>query len=115
MFEDSMIDSGKKTARKTWITFPLSVLLHLIILVAVIVVPLLEAESDLPPVKVIKVFMAAPPAPPPPPPPPAAKKKSTRASKKKQKEEKVEQKNCSYRTFSGTNRNTGRDRRRGYQ
>ncbi|MCU0286036.1 MAG: hypothetical protein MUF15_06520, partial [Acidobacteria bacterium] len=68
MFEDSLIDSGQRMKRKTWITFPLSILLHLIILVVVIVVPLLEAEAGLPPIKVINVFMAAPPAPPPPPP-----------------------------------------------
>ena len=85
MFE-GLIETHEKR-RNTWITFPLSVLLHLAIVVIVVVAPLLEAETDLPPIKVINVFMAAPPPPPPPPPPPA--KRGSKKGKKRHKQEKA--------------------------
>jgi len=75
MFEDSLMESeARKKARRRWITFPASVLLHALVITIALVGPLLTADANLPEVKVINVFMAAAPPPPPPPPPPPQNK-----------------------------------------
>jgi len=77
-FFDNLLDSGSKGARRTRrkLTLPVSIAIHVVVLAAVFVVPLLSF-NDLPePVmsNAIRAFLveAAPPPPPPPPPPPAA-------------------------------------------
>jgi protein TonB len=93
MFEDSLFDSGgKKKATKKWMTFPLSLLMHAIIIITLIIVPLLKADSNLPDIKVIDVFMAVE-KPKAPLPQGAAKKKTTRKrrAKKKEVDKKVEE------------------------
>jgi len=57
MFEESMIVSGGKLkATKAWLTFPASVLLHGFAILAVIIAPLLQADANLPEIKVIDVL-----------------------------------------------------------
>ncbi len=76
MFGESLIISGeKRKPTKTYLTLPISLLIHALVIASFIVVPLMMAESNLPEIQVTNVFITAPP-PPPPPPPPAAKKKS---------------------------------------
>ncbi|HUG55369.1 MAG TPA: energy transducer TonB [Vicinamibacteria bacterium] len=76
-FFDSLLDTGKGAARsKRKLTLPVSIAIHLVVIVAVLVVPLMSF-NDLPePVMngAIRAYLvnAAPPPPPPPPPPPAA-------------------------------------------
>src|SRR5207237_10806184 len=77
-FFDTLLDSGSKGARRTKrkLTLPVSIAIHVVVLAAVFVVPLLSF-NDLPePVmsNAIRAFLveAAPAPPPPPPPPPAA-------------------------------------------
>ena len=92
MFGDSLIESsGNKKPTKTWLTIPLSFLGHAILLIMIIVVPLMTADSNLPEVKVMNVFLASTLPPPPPPPPPAAKKKTKSKTKKKKEEQKNEE------------------------
>jgi protein TonB len=76
-FFDTLLDTGrsrKRTKRK--LTLPVSIGIHIVVIAAVLVVPLLSF-NDLPePVMTgaIRAYLveAAPPPPPPPPPPPAA-------------------------------------------
>ena len=74
MFGESLIISGEnRKATKRYLTLPISLLIHAIVIASFIVVPLMMADSNLPEIKVTNVLISAPP---PPPPPPAAKKKS---------------------------------------
>jgi periplasmic protein TonB len=76
LFQD-LIDSdavGHK-GRKGY-TIPVSIVAHVIIVIAVVVVPLLQSEELPEPTSAVRAFFvepAAPPPPPPPPPPPAPK------------------------------------------
>jgi protein TonB len=71
MLHESLIGSEDRHARnRKWLILPISLLVHLLAIAALVVVPLLLAESKLPEIKVINVFVMAPPLPPPPPPPP---------------------------------------------
>jgi len=76
LFED-LIESdvvAHKTNRSY--TLPVSIIIHLVVLLAVVVVPLLTSEELPEPTSAVKAFFvepAAPPPPPPPPPPPAPK------------------------------------------
>jgi len=80
MFGDSMIEStANRTLSKAWLTLPVSIFIHAVVIILAIVVPLMTADSNLPEIRVTNVFMVAPPPPPPPPPPPAKKKTSTSA------------------------------------
>ncbi|MCK5004879.1 MAG: hypothetical protein KAS21_07315, partial [Candidatus Aminicenantes bacterium] len=77
MFGESLFESsGTKKPTKQWMTLPASLIGHGLLIIAVIIVPLMNADSNLPEVKVFNVFMTSAPPPPPPPPPPAAKKKT---------------------------------------
>ena len=74
LFED-LVESDVVThkGRKGY-TLPVSVTVHLIVLVAIVIVPLLTSEELPEPTTAVKAFFvepAAPPPPPPPPPPPA--------------------------------------------
>ena len=69
MFGD-VVDPGIKLGSQKWYTVPLSVLAHVVIFAAVIIIPLM-ATDVLPSPPSMMAFAAAPPPPPPPPPPPA--------------------------------------------
>jgi len=91
MFGESLIVSaGKPKARKTWLTLPLSLIVHALIVASFVIVPLMMAESNLPEAKITNIFMSAPPPPPPPPPPPGKKKveKKTESEQEKKLENK---------------------------
>jgi periplasmic protein TonB len=49
----------KPQSTKKWLFFPVSLVFHGLLVVAVIVVPLLSITSDIPPVKIVDVFLAA--------------------------------------------------------
>jgi protein TonB len=76
LFEDLLESDVVAHKTKQGYTLPVSIAIHLVVLIAVIVVPLLTSE-DLPePTSVVKAFFVEPqaaPPPPPPPPPPAPK------------------------------------------
>ena len=74
LFED-LLDSDTRThTTKQGYTLPVSIAIHLIVLVAVVIVPLMTSEELPEPTSVVKAFFVEPqaaPPPPPPPPPPA--------------------------------------------
>src|SRR5512132_3979941 len=71
MFGD-VVNPTIKLGSQKWYTVPLSVLAHIVIFAAVIIVPLM-ATDVLPTPPTMMAFVGAPPTPPPPPqPPPAA-------------------------------------------
>lgn len=73
MFE--LVERNRKASAHRFATIALSMLVHVVVVGALIIVPLLYVSSDLPkPNDIIAVFSAPAPAPvpPPPPPPPAA-------------------------------------------
>ena len=76
LFED-LLDSDTRThTTKQGYTLPVSIAIHLIVLVAVVIVPLMTSEELPEPTSVVKAFFVEPqaaPPPPPPPPPPAPK------------------------------------------
>ncbi len=55
---------------RRWLFLPVSLLVHLLAIAALVVVPLLMADSSLPEIQVTNVLIIAPPLPAPPPPPP---------------------------------------------
>jgi protein TonB len=64
MFNDLLLfGKMKRATRLTWLTLPLSLLLHIMVIAGLVVVPLLRADSSLPKVKVITVAITAPPTP----------------------------------------------------
>lgn len=69
MFE--IVERNRKASGRKALTVGLSVVIHALVVGAVVVVPLLYVESDLPtPPQIVSAFVAAAPTPPPPPPPP---------------------------------------------
>lgn len=87
---ESMYNRSKPTRR--WLFFPVSMLFHGLLIAAIVTVPLLMADSQLPEVKITRVFLTA--APPPPPPVPKGKgggRKSTKKAKPKKEKPKPEQ------------------------
>jgi protein TonB len=78
MLDESLIESGDRDASKRkWLLIPISLLLHVLAIAALVVVPLLLAENELPQIKLTNILILAPPkpTPPPPPPPPPAKRR----------------------------------------
>lgn len=76
MFEAALIESTKqKIDRKRWMTLPLAVILHVLVIGSAVALSLwyIEEIPD-PPIPVSFYVQAAPPPPPPPPPPKAAPK-----------------------------------------
>jgi protein TonB len=74
MFEDALIESTKqKVDKKRWMTLPLAVILHVVVIGSAVALSLwyIEEIPD-PPIPVSFYVQAAPPPPPPPPPPKAA-------------------------------------------
>ncbi len=70
MFEDSLLESGKRgKTRRGWTTL-LSFILQCFLIGIMILVPLIYTEAL--PKQQLMTFLVAPPPPPPPPPPPAA-------------------------------------------
>ena len=60
-----------KLGSQAWYTVPLSILAHIVLFGAVIIIPLMAADV-LPTPPTMMAFVGAPPPPPPPPPPPTA-------------------------------------------
>jgi protein TonB len=92
MLDETLIESGDRAARsRKWLLLPISLLLHVLAIAALVVMPLLLAQSDLPQVRMTNILILAPPKPappPPPPPPPPAKRKGAGGTKNtSQKEE----------------------------
>ncbi len=70
MFEDSLIESGRRLGSKRGTTTLLSFVLQIFLIGVLILIPLLYTEAL--PRQQLMTFLVAPPPPPPPPPPPAA-------------------------------------------
>jgi len=80
MLDESLLAPDDKQARgRRWLLMPVSLLAHLAAIAALVVVPLLLADSDLPAIKVTNILVMAPPlpAPPPPPPPPLGRRRGS--------------------------------------
>src|SRR5688500_10766041 len=76
LFEDLLDSDVKVHKTKQGYTLPVSIAIHLVVLLAVVIVPLMTAETLPEPTSVVKAFFVEPqaaPPPPPPPPPPAPK------------------------------------------
>ncbi len=76
LFEDLLDSDVKVHKTKQGYTLPVSIAIHLLVLLAVVIVPLMTAEALPEPTSVVKAFFVEPqaaPPPPPPPPPPAPK------------------------------------------
>lgn len=89
IFESMNYSQAKSTRR--WLFFPISMLFHGLLIVAIVAVPLMMADSQLPEVKITKVFLTA--VPPPPPPVPKGKgggRKNARKPKSKKDRPKPE-------------------------
>ncbi|MBC7363986.1 MAG: hypothetical protein H5U07_05505, partial [Candidatus Aminicenantes bacterium] len=67
LFKDSFFKAESGIKRKA-LALPIAILLHLVFVAAIIVIPLLSVDEQLPKVEVYSAFLA--PTPPPPPPPP---------------------------------------------
>ncbi|MFZ3264026.1 MAG: energy transducer TonB [Terriglobales bacterium] len=70
MFEDSLIESGRKLRTKRLSTTILSFVLQVMLIGVLILIPLIYTDAL--PKQQLMTFLVAPPPPPPPPPPPAA-------------------------------------------
>ena len=68
MFGD-VVDPSIKLGSQKWYTVPLSIIAHVVLFAAVIIIPLM-ATDVLPTPPYLLAFVGAPPTPPPPPPPP---------------------------------------------
>jgi len=76
LFEDLLDSDVKVHKTKQGYTLPVSIGIHVIVLLVVVIVPLMTAETLPEPTSVVKAFFVEPqaaPPPPPPPPPPAPK------------------------------------------
>jgi periplasmic protein TonB len=85
MLDETLIESDDRNARsRKWLLLPLSLLVHALVIAALVVVPLLLAENQLPDVKVTNILILAPPrpTPPPPPPPPPPKRRGSGGANK---------------------------------
>jgi len=79
LFEDLIESDVVAHKTKQGYTLPVSIAIHMIVLLAVVVVPLLTSEELPEPTSVVKAFFvepAAAPPPPPPPPPPAPRQQN---------------------------------------
>jgi protein TonB len=70
MFGD-VVDPSIKLGSQKWYTVPLSILAHVLVFAAVIIIPLMATDVLPTPPSMMAFVAAAPPPPPPPPPPPA--------------------------------------------
>ncbi len=71
MLDETLIEAGDpKARRRKWLLLPISLLAHALAIAAMVVVPLLLAESELPQITMTNISILAPPKPTPPPPPP---------------------------------------------
>ncbi|MCU0236090.1 MAG: energy transducer TonB [Acidobacteria bacterium] len=84
MLDESLLTPQDQQARgRVWLLMPISLLVHLLAIAALVLVPLLLADTNLPEIQVTNVLIIAPslPAPPPPPPPPFGRGRGSRAAK----------------------------------
>ena len=70
MFGD-VVNPSIKVGSRPWYSVPLSIIAHVLILGAIIVIPLMAADVLPTPQAAMSAFVAAAPPPPPPPPPPS--------------------------------------------
>ena len=70
MFGD-VVDPSVKVGSQKWYTVPLSILAHVVIFAAIIIIPLMATDVLPTPPSMMAFVASAPPPPPPPPPPPA--------------------------------------------
>lgn len=99
MLDESLLAPDDSQARgRKWLLLPISLLVHLLAIAALVVVPLLLAEHEFPPVKVTNILIMAPPlpTPPPPPPPPLGRRRVSRPAA-----EAAVKNNTTPRVFSG--------------
>jgi protein TonB len=85
MLDESLLTPDDKQASgRRWLLLPISLLVHLLAIAALVVVPLLLADSQLPEIKVTNILIMAPalPPPPPPPPPPLGRRRGAGAPRK---------------------------------
>jgi len=75
MFQDSFFIRERNLGTKAWV-FPLSLAVHLLIILLLIIYPLLN-PGNLPRVEIFSAFLSPPAPPPPTPPPPPKKRKSS--------------------------------------
>ncbi|MCP4151832.1 MAG: hypothetical protein GY757_29080, partial [bacterium] len=73
----------EKKATKKWFFFPVSVIAHGLLVAAIVIVPLMQAQSGFPQVKIQTVLAVSPPMVPPPPPGGKKKRTSTTGDTKK--------------------------------
>ena len=71
MFGD-IVKPSITVGSKQWYTLPVSILVHVVVIGALVVIPLMAADVLPTPPGMMDAFVAAPPPPPPPPPPTAA-------------------------------------------
>lgn len=84
MLDDSLFAPVDRQARgRKWLLLPISLLVHLLAVAALVLVPLLMTDSNLPEIQVTNVLIVVPPlpAPPPPPPPPLGRRRGTGVSR----------------------------------
>ncbi len=84
MLDDSLIATGDRDAcRRKWLILPISLLAHALAIAALVVVPLLFADTQLPEANVTRILVMAPPLPipPPPPPPPLGRRRGSGSPK----------------------------------
>ncbi|MDD8013295.1 MAG: energy transducer TonB [Acidobacteriota bacterium] len=84
MLDESLLAPEDRHARgRKWLFLPVSLLVHLAAIAALVAVPLLLTNSGLPEIQVTNVLIVAPPlpAPPPPPPPPFGRGRRTGGTK----------------------------------
>jgi protein TonB len=84
MLDESLLNPQDPGARgRRWLLLPISLLVHLVAVAALVVVPLLMTGSNLPERQVTNLFLMTPPlpTPPPPPPPPLGRRRGGRTPK----------------------------------
>jgi len=84
MLDETLLTPQDRQARgRQWLLMPISLLAHLLVIGALVVVPLLLADANLPKTQVTNVLIITPPlpTPPPPPPPPLGRRRGSGSSK----------------------------------
>jgi periplasmic protein TonB len=79
---EQWIETPKSTKR--WFFIPMSMIFHGAIVAAVVILPLMSVGDEMPPVKVLNVYLSSASAPPPLPTPPRGKKGSDKPNKRQE-------------------------------
>ena len=92
MLDESLLTPQDRQARgRKWLLMPISLLVHLLAIGALVVFPLLLAEANLPEIQVTNVLIITPPlpTPPPPPPPPLGRRRGSGVAKAAKEKEDI--------------------------